>query len=144
MLLKDSILINKSPKNTAYWLSHFIENYRKWHPGHVTAKWIRGNKFSEGSILYAEEYLGGSLEKLRFKVTQNENGLIEYNLLFPESIICPKGSFSFKPHKKGTIFTATLTFRFGWILSSLFKHKLKAIKKHMKEEGENLKKLLEK
>ena len=142
--LKHSIRINKSPKAMIGWLGHFTDKYQQWHSDHVMAKWIKGNKFSKGSILYSEEYLGGKLEKLRFQVTRNENGIIEYNLLFPESIICPKGSFSFKPHKKGSIFTATLSFRFGYLLSILFPRKLKAIKQHMKEEGENLKRLLEK
>jgi hypothetical protein len=142
--LKHSIRINKSPKAMIGWLSHFTDNYKSWHPDHVSAKWIKGNNFSEGSILYSEEYLGGQLEKLRFKVTKViKNERIEYDILFPESIICPKGSFSIKPCKKGIIFTATLSFRFGYLLSKLFPRKLKAIKRHMKEEGENLKKLLE-
>ena len=145
MELKDSIRINKSPKEIFYWLDYFTDKYRLWHPDHVMAKWIKGNKFSKGSILYSEEYLGKELEKLKFKITRVvKNKLVEYRLLFPESIICSGGSFSVKPYKKGSIFTTTLSFRMGYLLSKLFPFKLKAIKKHMKEEGENLKKILEK
>ena len=36
-----------------------------------------------------------------------------------------------------------LSFRFGWLFSKLAKNRVEAIKKHMKEEGENLKILLE-
>jgi len=42
------------------------------------------------------------------------------------------------------VFTATLSFRFGWFFSRFAKSRIKAIEMHMKEEGENLKKLLEK
>ena len=145
LTLEDSIKIKRKPEVIFKWLSHFVENYKKWHTDHVMAKWIKGDNFKEGSVLYAEEYLGGKLEKLRFKSTKYvPNELIEYKVLFPESLICYRGSFKVKPYNQGSVFTAALSFRFGYILSKLFPHKLKAIKKHMREEGENLKKLLEK
>ncbi len=71
------------------------------------------------------------------------NKKIEYKLLFPTSIICPKGSFIIEPKGESCIFTATLSFRFGRILSKLAKSKVETTKKHMREEGENLRKLLE-
>ena len=60
------------------------------------------------------------------------------------SVICPKGSFILEPREKSIIFTAKLSFRFAWLFSKLTKNRVKVIKTHMKEEGENLKKLLEK
>jgi len=108
------------------------------------AKWKKGKGFEPGSVLYAEEYLGEKIEKLTFKLIKNiPDSLIEYKVLFPESIICSGGSFLIEPHGKGSRFTATLIFRFGFILSKLFSKRVSALKKHMKEEGENLKKLLE-
>lgn len=142
--LKDSIEINKPPEVLFEWFSHFVENYRSWHPDHVMAQWRKGENFREGSLLYAEEYLGGKLEKLRFKITRYvPNEVIEYKVQFPESIICSGGSFVIKPQNKGSIFTATLSFRFGSVLSKLYSSRVTDLKKHMKEEGENLKKLLE-
>ncbi len=96
-------------------------------------------------MLYAEEYLGGKLEKLSFEITNCvRNELIEYKVLFPESIICLGGSFSIKPYNGGAVFTAALSFRFGWLVSRVAKKRAEAIRLHMKEEGENLKELLEK
>lgn len=143
--LKDSIVIKRPPEAIFEWFDHFMENYKKWHPkDHVSAKWIKGKNFEEGSVLYVEEYLGEKLEKLKFKGTKKiKNKLIEYKLLFPHSLICSGGSFVVKPHKTGSVFTATLSFPFGSILSKLMPARVKALKKHMKEEGENLKKLLE-
>lgn len=142
--LEDSIKIKRPPEDIFDWFARFVENYRSWHPDHVMAKWIKGSAFREGSILYAEEYLGGKLEKLSFKITKYiPNELIEYKVLFPQSIICSGASFRVKSYEMGSIFTATLSFRFGYILSKLMPSRLNTLKNHMKEEGENLKKIVE-
>ena len=59
------------------------------------------------------------------------------------TLICSGGFFSIKPSNGGSIFTAALFFRFGGILSKVAKKRFEAIRLHMKEEGENLKSLLE-
>jgi len=146
LTLKDSVTINRSPEVIFEWLDHFSENYISWHQDHVIAKWTRGGNFEKGAILYAEEYLDGKLEKLSFEITSfKKDELIEYKTLFPHSIICPYGSFSIEPHNSnGSVFTATLSFRFGWLLSKIAKKRIEAIRTHMREEGVNLKGLLEK
>lgn len=142
--LKDSVLINRPPEVVFEWFAHFAENYRDWHKDHVLGKWVKGKNFEKGSVLYAEEYLGGKLEKLSFEITNCvRNELIEYKMLFPESIICSGGSFSIKHSNSGSVFTATLSFRFGGLLSKVAGKRVEAIRMHMKEEGENLKVLLE-
>lgn len=142
-MLKDSIVINKAPNEIFEWLLDFVENYRSWHPDHIGAKWIKSQNFEVGSILYTEEYIGKDKERLKFKTTKLiPNQLIEYKLLFPHSMFCSGGSFELKPKNGSTIFTATLSFRCKNILSRLFSSKVQEIKKHMKEEGENLKKIL--
>ena len=141
--LKDSIKIKTTPEKIFDFFVHFEENYLAWHPDHVKCRWLEGEPFEEGSILYIEEYLHGKLHKMKFLGTKVElNRKIEYKLLFPTSIICPKGSFIIEPKGKTCIFTATLSFRFGWLFSKLAKNRVGAVKKHMKEEGENLKRLL--
>lgn len=143
--LKDSVGINRPPEVVFTWFAHLEENYRAWHKDHVLARWIKGKNFEKGSVLYAEEYLGGKLEKLSFEITNCvPNELIEYKVLFPESIICSGGSFSIKPSNRGSVFTATLSFRFGELLLMFAGKRVEAIRLHMKEEGENLKALLEK
>jgi len=143
--LIDSIKINRPPEIVFEWLAHFEENYRAWHKDHVLARWVKGRNFEKGSVLYAEEYLGGKLEKLSFEITNYvPNELIEYKVLFPESIICSGGSFLIEPSNGGSVFTATLSFRFGGVLSKFAGKRAEAIRLHMKEEGENLKALLEK
>lgn len=142
--LEDSVT-NRLPEAIFEWFTHFAENYRSWHKDHVASRWIKGKNFEKGAVLYAEEYLDDKLEKLSFEITRCvQNELIEYKVLFPESIICSGGSFSIKPSNGRSIFTATLSFRFGGLLSKAAGKKVEAIRLHMKEEGENLKVLLEK
>ena len=142
--LRDSVRINRRPEVIFEWFNHFVENYKSWHQDHVKAKWVKGTNFEKDSILYSEEYLGGKLEKLSFKITNCiQNKLIEYKLLFPESIICSGGSFDIKPNNEGSIFTSTLHFRCGRLFLKITKRGAEVIKMHMKEEGENLKRLLE-
>lgn len=142
--LKDSIEIKTTPKEIFTWFLHFEENFHAWHTDHINCRWLKGKPFEEGSTLYVEEYLHGKPHKMKFLGTKVEpNRKIEYKLLFPISIICPKGSFSIEPKGESCIFTATLSFRFGWLFSRFAKDRVEAIKKHMKEEGENLKRLLE-
>ena len=143
--LKDSVVINRPREVVFEWFAHFAEKYRAWHKDHVLAKWVKGKNFEKGSVLYAEEYLGGKLEKLSFEITNCvRNELIEYKMLFPESIIFSGGSFSIKPSNGGSVFTATLSFRFGGLLSKVAGKRVEDIRVHMREEGENLKVLLEK
>ncbi|MCW3974948.1 MAG: SRPBCC family protein [Candidatus Bathyarchaeota archaeon] len=146
VILKDSIEIEKPPEIVYEWFNHFVMNYKSWHrKDHILAKWIKGKNFEEGSILFLEEYLDGKLEKMSTKTIKNvKNRMIGYRFLFPTSMICSGGSFNFEPSNSGSVFTAILYFRFGKVLSKIYPSKFNAIKKHMKEEGENLKNLLEK
>jgi len=145
--LRDSIEIKTTPEKVFNGLSKIFsseENFRAWHPDHVRCRWLKGKPFEEGSIVYVEEYMHGKLHKIKFLGTRVEpNRRIEYKILFPTSIACPKGSFIIEPKGKSCIFTATLSFRFGWLFSKFAKSRVEAVKKHMKEEGENLKRLLE-
>ena len=144
IILRDSIEIKVTPQKTFDWLVHLEENYKAWHPDHVECYWLKGKPAAEGSILYVEEYIHGSLHKMRSRITKIEpTERIEYKFLFPMSLICPEGSFIIEPKGESCIFTATLSFRFAKILPKLAKGRVEALKKHMREEGENLKRLLE-
>jgi hypothetical protein len=141
--LEDSIEIKTTPEKIFEWLKSLDKHYRNWHPDHV--KWVNETGgLDEGDIVYYEEYIHGKLHKIRSKITKTEeNKRIQFKNLFPKSILFPKGSFIIEPGGKSCIFTATLSIRFGWLLSKLAKSKFEAGKRHIKEEGKNLKRLLE-
>lgn len=144
MYARDSIEISVPPEDVYDWLMNIVKNYQSWHPAHVDCRWLKGEPFEIGSVLYAEEYLGGELHRLKFKITRiKENKGFEFRTLFPASIFVPKGEFVIEPTKVGSLFTATLYYRFGKLLSLLAKKEKEAIEQHQKEEGVNLKSLLE-
>ncbi len=145
--LTDSIEIKVTPEKVFAWLTNIKnrEDYLAWHPDHTDCIWLKGEPFQVGSIVYFEEYLHGELHKLKFLCTKIvPNRLIEYRPLFPWSFFMPKCSFAMEPRKGGScIFTATINLRAGPLFRKFGGKRLDAIKQHMKEEGENLKKILE-
>ena len=143
-MLKESIKIDAPAEKLYKWFKDLPDNYTSWHSNHITARWIRGNNFKPGSVLYMEEYMGNHIEKLKFKTAQAiPHKLIRFKAMFPENLILSEGSFQFQEQNASTIFTATLSFRFEALLALLFKKKVKLIRQHMKEEGINLKAIME-
>jgi hypothetical protein len=145
VILEDSVEIKTSAEKLFYWLIHLPENYKDWHSDHGECRWLKGGAFEEGSVLYVEEYLHGELHKFKFKTVKNESQKrIDYRPSFPHSLFFQMGSFIIEPKGDQCVFTATMCFRFGRLLSKLARSRLEALKKHLREEGENLKMLLEK
>jgi len=153
MIFEDRIEIKSSAESVFDWLVEHMkdsESYRKWHPEHVTMEWIKGEPMKEGSIAYNEEYLEKHLQKLKFKFTKIvPNELIEYRVLFPLSIIAPGNKFIIEPTGENScvlIATGKINMSEKLFLKSHKEHaaKMKNTKRHMKEEGENIKKALEK
>jgi hypothetical protein len=150
--LKDSIEVKATPEKVYAWLVQRFRDkacYQAWHPDHVDIRWIKGEPLQEGSIVYAEEYLHGALHKLKFRITKIvPNRVIEYSALFPLSLLAPGNRFLIEPKgEESCMFTATGSLRLpGWLFGKWNKNlmdKLEATKRHMKEEGENLKRAIE-
>lgn len=145
--LQDTIEIEATPEKVYNFFVDPEKTYLSWHKDHVAFKWIKGNKMETGTIGYFEEYLHGELQKMRVDYTNViANRLIEFKPL-PKlwRIFYPKSTLEFIPTETGCRFHAETHFRLGWISSRskrVEKH-LDVIKQHMKEEGENLKQLME-
>ncbi|MGD2184497.1 MAG: hypothetical protein PVI71_00155 [Desulfobacterales bacterium] len=152
VVLTDSIKIKTTAQKIFTFLTSIVDDnsYRAWHKeDHVSFRWLKGQPWTEGSVVYAEEYIHGKLHKLKFKITKIvPNKRIEYvpvsrfiRKFFPknEFIIVQKGEFC--------LFIASGTYRLGWIGKTFFKKAvekgLSSAKTHMQEEGENLKQILE-
>lgn len=151
-VLTDTIEVKVTPEKIFGFLTGIIDDdsYRAWHrEDHVAFRFLKGHPWTEGSIVYAEEYIHGKRHKLKFEITKIvKNERIAYvpvsrflRKFFPknEFIIEKKGEFS--------QFTASGTYRVGWIAKTFFKkaveNGLSGVRKHMREEGENLKRILE-
>jgi hypothetical protein len=147
--LRDEIDINATPEQIFEWFSQFDTNYLEWHPDHVACEYLEGTFCQDGSIVYTEEYLHGELHKLKMRTTRFQpNSLIEYKVL---GMPC-WGSFFVEPRGMKSNFIAELHFGIGVplfdkiidpILERLLSVQLNAFQIHMKEEGQNLKAILE-
>ena len=152
VILTDSIEIKTTPEHIFNYLTGIVDDdsYKAWHNAdHVSFRWLKGQPWVVGSIMYAEEYLHGKLHKLEFKITKIvPNRHIEY---MPTSRFMrrfsPKNEFIIEQKGDTCLFIASGTFRVGWIVKTFFKkaieNGLSSTRKHMKEEGENLKRILE-
>ncbi|UCD52315.1 MAG: SRPBCC family protein [Phycisphaerales bacterium] len=152
MVLTESIAIRATPEKVFRFFLNIVDDatYRAWHPeDHVASRWIKGEPWEEGSVVYAEEYLHGKLHKLKLLITKVvPNRRIEFAPLSRIlRIYFPKNTFSIEPKENSCVFTATGCVRVGWLLKTFARkklgHGLSCVKKHMQEEGENLKRILE-
>ena len=126
-----------------------IESYRAWHSEHESIEWLRGKPVEEGSVVHIKEYLNGVLTGLTFRFVEVvPNRLIRYRVRFPLSIIAPENRFEFEPLGETlSRFTAYGRIRMPmWLFKKSHpshEGKLKGSMQHMKEEGENLKRIAE-
>lgn len=148
LVLKDIVEIQTSATQVFEWLSHFDENYRAWHPDHVVCKYLRGASLQVGSILYCEEYLHGRLHRMKFRITSVAAGSRVDYVMAPGM----SGSFEIKPTERGAQFIAEICIGtkipllgrlLDKILDLLFSTRIEQVRRHMSEEGVNLKHLLE-
>jgi hypothetical protein len=142
--LRESIEIGVTPEVIWDWFLSIAENYLDWHPSHIKASWETDTANEIGSILYAEEYIGEEFLKMRSKLIKLiPNRLYRFKTLGSLKLILAGGSFEIEPSENGSIFTATLDFHMGKMLSKLAKKMVQQISRHMIEEGQNLKNILE-
>ncbi|MFH2013026.1 MAG: SRPBCC family protein [Pseudomonadota bacterium] len=152
VVLEDSIEIKTTAAEVFNFLTSIVDDdtYRAWHKeDHVSFRWLKGEPWVEGSVIYAEEYIHGKLHKLKFKITKIvPNKRIEY---IPVSCFVrkffPKNEFIIEQRGESCLFTALGTYRVGKIGKIFFKEAiekgLSGVKEHMRKEGENLKDILE-
>ena len=148
-VLTDTIGINSSPESIWNFFIHLEENYIDWHPvDHVKFNWV-GKPMETGTKWYAEEIVHGRLFKLHGRIREvNPMKKVVLAYSFPISIVSPRFEWIIEQNNSNSIFTAISYLNAGNLFSKLgrkeMEWKLEATKKHTREEGEYLKKFLEK
>ena len=144
LLLKDTVEINTTPEKIWEFWSNMDKNYKAWHPkDHILFKWTKGRPMEEGSTIYAEEVVGGKL--LKGKVTCVDvvpNRKFALTLPFPRSLFC-KYEYLIEPRGDNTAFIALTHLKFPGFARKRIQATVEVGKRHIREEGENLKKILE-
>ena len=147
-VLTDTVEIKTSPEVIWEFFTKLEENYTDWHPtDHKKFRWF-GEPMETGSRWYAEEIVHGHLFKLGGKIGKVEPfRRVVFKYSFPVSMVSPKFEWLIEPKDSYTVFHAKSYLNAGDFFRKLSKKemdwKLKATIKHTKEEGENLKRILE-
>jgi hypothetical protein len=150
LVLKDIVEIKATPEKIWAFFIDLEKNYKSWHPqDHVLFRWTKGRPMATGSCFYAEELMKGKVKKFRGRIGE----VVPYRKIvfinsFPVSTLSPKFEWQIEPGGVNSIFIAVNYMRGEKILRRLLKDGMEDLieigKKHMKEEGENLKEILEK
>ena len=125
------------------------DNYTIWHPqDHIRMMWTEGKPFEEGSKFYSEQLIFGKVQKYNGQIKEIiPNRKVVFTFKFPMSLISPKIVWYTETKGENTVFTAISYFRAGHLYKKLFKKGMKNLitehNRHVGEEGENLKKILE-
>ena len=139
--------INASPETVYAFFVNIEQNYTKWHPDHVVFRWIEGEALEEGATAYSEQYAHGSIHKMKPRFTKViPNRRVEFSWMNPfHRFFAPRNVWKFESTPGGCRFSAEHDIRLGWISSRMdrVKRGLDAGRQHLKEEGENLKRLVE-
>ena len=146
--LRDSIDIHTTPSKLFAWLNRLPQEYRAWHPDHVACRIVHGAMLEVGSEIECQEYLHRKLHSMRFHMTKV---IINQRVEFVVSGL-GRGAFEAKVQGDTINFVAEIDIGvelpligqlFDWIFSAVFKSRIKDLKQHMVEEGQNLKAILE-
>jgi len=146
--LSHSIEIKTSPEKIWNFFKN-TDNYTTWHPkDHIKFIWTEGKPLEIGSKFYSEQLVFGKVQKYKGHIKETiPNRKIVFTFKFPVSLISPEIEWRIEPKGSNTVFTAITYMRAGHLYKKLFKKGMKNLIKehdrHVAEEGENLKKILE-
>jgi hypothetical protein len=137
--------VRATPEEVYRFFEDMEENYVQWHPDHIKFRWVEGAELEEGGEAYFEERIAGKLQEKTVELVQvNPNRYIEFkptSLLI--GILMPHISFTLKPRGNGCELTQRIKIRTGPIGARVNRREFDAVRTHMREEGENLKRILE-
>ncbi|MFW5911227.1 MAG: SRPBCC family protein [Halolamina sp.] len=145
MILQATTAIDAPPEDVYRFFEEMEQHYGRWHPDHVTFRWVEGDGLEAGAVASFEERIAGKLQQKTVKfvaVTPDR-----YLAFRPTSrmvrLLMPEISFTIEPRSDGCELTQRIKVRTGPIGARLNKREFDAVRTHMREEGENMKRFLE-
>lgn len=145
MILQETTNVKAPPKEVYRFFEEMEGNYERWHPDHITYRWTEGIGMEQGTEAYFEERIAGKLQKKTVTFVEvTPDRYIEFK---PTSLLVgllmPHISFTIDARSDGCELTQRIKVRTGPIGARLNKREFDAVRTHMREEGENLKRILE-
>ena len=144
IVLKDTVEIETTPEKIWGFWANMDKNYKAWHPeDHILFRWTKGRPMEEGSTIYAEENVDGIVVKGKGTIVDVvKNRQFTLKPPFPRSLFC-EYKYTIEPKGKKTAFTAFTHLKYPGFARERILATLEVGKKHVREEGENLKRILE-
>lgn len=145
MILRETVSIDASPEDIFRFFDRMEEHYLAWHPDHVLFRWVEGRGVASGNRSYFEERIGGKLLKKTVRYTRVEPARhIEF---VPDwwlmRLFLPRILFRIEPAGGASRLTQEIHVRTGPVGAWLNRREFDAVRRHMREEGVNIKRLLE-
>ncbi len=146
MILEDQTYIDAPCEQVYPFFEQMEDNYLGWHPEHLQFEWRKGKGLAVGNVFFFAEEIGGQVLKKETRFTKIiPNRYIEFTMVnwFYRWFI-PKMTFVLDPQGGGCRFTGQVFLRgIGPIGKWSHRREFAAVRQHMKEEGENLKRIIE-
>jgi hypothetical protein len=146
MIFQHTTSIISTPEDIFRFFEEMEKNYTRWHPDHIRFEWAEGKGLKEGTICYFEETIAGEIKRQKVIYTKIiPNQQIEFtpvNRL--NRIFLRKMTFEISDRGDHCELTARVVLKWvGPLAKKINEDTFDAMRKHMKEEGENLKRILE-
>jgi uncharacterized protein YndB with AHSA1/START domain len=145
MILEATIDIAADARRVYRFFAEMAQRYTAWHPDHIAFRWVNDAELAVGSRFRIEERIDGRVLKRTMRFTRLEpdrhvefvpdNALIRFFL--------PRILFAIEPAGDGCRVTQQVHVRIGPIGRRLNRRGFAVVLRHMREEGENLKALLD-
>ena len=145
MILSQTTMIAAPAERIFSFFDHMEKNYTRWHPDHIAFRWLQEGRQAVGNRFYFEERIHGQHLKRTMRYAKVEPGrLIEF---VPDNALIRfflrRVSFIIEPCGDRCRFTQEVQIVIGPIGRRLNRKGLAAVEKHMRDEGENLKAIME-
>jgi len=143
---EDRIFIAVPPERGFAFFQAMAENYRRWHPDHLAFEWRQGSGIAVGTTFWFSERIAGKVLEKEVRITEVVPD--RFYAFAPTSRLMrafmPRLSFAFRPEPGGFFFEAEIWLRgMGPLGRRLNRREFDAVEVHIREEGHNLKALLE-
>lgn len=152
ILLVEQSRLPASPETVWSWFRELDTRYTELHTEHLAWRTLRGEPLSDGAIVFVDEWIGPMRLSGRSFIGDVEPGRrFTFRFGFPASLLRAGGSFAFEPTSDGGC-EMKQEVRLGFalpLIGALIDRALGLVlplgdlRRHMREEHENLLRLLE-
>lgn len=145
VILEESTDVAAPPEAVYRFFEEMEENYERWHPDHIAFRWTEGDGLERGAEAYFEERIAGKRQEKTVEfVAVSPGRYLEFKpTSFLVGLLMPQISFAIEPRSEGCVLTQRIKIRTGPIGARLNRREFDAVRTHMREEGENAKRILE-